>query len=145
IARLDAARVVVHAGHPHPRGGLVAERRARDLAHELAQRQGTRGGGGRGGGGRGGRGRHDAGSKTSLTVDPLGRPVPAGGSWRERRPVPSTVGVRPSPMAVFTASRWGKPVKSGTRASPGRIGAEGVTTPARGSGALFPAASPITW
>src|SRR5262249_18045928 len=93
--------------------------------------------------GSGARVRHVGGSKYSFTVEPLGNTVPAGGSWRESRPVPSTVGLRPSPIAALTASRAGKPARSGTRASPGRIGAEGVTTPTAGASAAR--ASLKTW
>src|SRR5262249_34384537 len=92
IARLDLARVMMDA-RDERRRIAPREARARDLPEERTQMDGE-------GVGRG----HVGGSKMSFTAPPFGSTVPAGGSWWERRPVPSMVGKRPRPIAVLTAS-----------------------------------------
>ena len=65
---------------------------------------------------------HAGGSNTSFTLEPLGRTAPAGGSWRERLPVPSIEGMSPSPIAAFVASRGRPSLQIGDAHRAGRRG-----------------------
>src|SRR5262249_51206732 len=82
---------------------------------------------------------HDAGSKTSLTLEPFGTGDPAGGCCLTSLPVPSTTGTRPAAPTRRTASRAPIPPASGTFTELGSGGPMGAGGPAGDGGGPFSA------